>query len=117
MFCFAGIFHHRTGYHRLWSHKAWDAHWSVRILFALGGALALQNSVLHWASDHREHHKHVDHEDKDPYAITRGFRFAHIGWMLREHQEHRYTDYRTSKTLQNETLSCNGNTSTICCWY
>ncbi|MCL4408852.1 MAG: fatty acid desaturase [Gammaproteobacteria bacterium] len=103
LFCFGGI-SITAGYHRLWSHKAWDGHWSVRIIFALGGALALQNSILHWASDHREHHKHVDHKDKDPYAITRGFWFAHIGWMLREHQEHRYTDYRNVKDLQRDPI-------------
>ncbi|QTF91827.1 fatty acid desaturase [Halomonas sp. BM-2019] len=103
LFVFAGI-SITAGYHRLWSHKAWDAHWSVRILFALGGALALQNSVLHWASDHREHHKHVDHEDKDPYSITRGFWFAHIGWMLREYQEDRYNDYRNVKDLQRDPI-------------
>ena len=51
-------------------HKAWDAHWSVRSSIALGGALALQKTVFCigplWVSDHREHHKHGDHEDKDP---------------------------------------------------
>ena len=38
-----------TGYHRLWSHKAFEAHSSLRFLFALGGAFALQNSALHWS--------------------------------------------------------------------
>ncbi|MCB1645924.1 MAG: fatty acid desaturase, partial [Pseudomonadales bacterium] len=33
-----------AGYHRLWSHKSFEAHWLVRLGFALGGALALQNS-------------------------------------------------------------------------
>lgn len=31
-----------TGYHRLWSHKAFEAHSSLRFLFALGGAFALK---------------------------------------------------------------------------
>jgi stearoyl-CoA desaturase (delta-9 desaturase) len=34
-----------------------------------------------WSSDHRRHHKHVDHEE-DPYDITKGFFHAHMGWML-----------------------------------
>ena len=34
-----------------------------------------------WASDHRRHHKRVDH-DEDPYDITKGFFRAHIGSML-----------------------------------
>ncbi len=93
-----------AGYHRLWSHRAWDGHWSVRLIFALGGALALQNSILHWSSDHREHHKHVDHKDNDPYSISRGFWFAHIGWMLREYHEHRYNDYSNVKDLQKDKI-------------
>jgi stearoyl-CoA desaturase (delta-9 desaturase) len=34
-----------------------------------------------WASEHRRHHKHVDHDD-DPYDISKGFFHAHIGWLL-----------------------------------
>ena len=42
-----------AGYHRLWSHKAYKAHPVVRILLALGGACALQNGILSWASGPR----------------------------------------------------------------
>ncbi len=73
------------GYHRLWSHKAYKAHWSVRLWFALWGAGALQNSILIWASDHRRHHRHVDDNDHDPYSAGRGLWFSHMGWMLREY--------------------------------
>ncbi|MFT4767132.1 MAG: stearoyl-CoA desaturase (delta-9 desaturase) [Glaciecola sp.] len=73
------------GYHRLWSHKAYQAHWSVRLWFALWGAGALQNSILIWAADHRRHHRHVDDNDLDPYSAGRGLWFSHIGWMLREY--------------------------------
>lgn len=103
LFAWAGL-SVTAGYHRLWSHKTYDAHPVVRFIYALGGALALQNSVLHWASDHREHHKHVDHIDKDPYSISRGFWFAHIGWMLREYQEQRYQDYSNVKDLQQDRI-------------
>jgi stearoyl-CoA desaturase (Delta-9 desaturase) len=34
-----------------------------------------------WASEHRRHHKHVDHDD-DPYNISKGFFYAHIGWLI-----------------------------------
>ncbi|MEY3007893.1 MAG: hypothetical protein RI942_2235 [Pseudomonadota bacterium] len=74
------------GYHRLWAHKAYKAHWSVRLWFALWGAGALQNSVLVWASDHRRHHRNVDDNEKDPYSAGRGLWFSHIGWMLRDYQ-------------------------------
>jgi len=100
---FAGI-SITAGYHRLWAHKTYDAHWSLRILFALGGALAVQNSILHWSSDHREHHKHVDHDEHDPYSASRGFWYSHIGWMLREYQANRYHDYNNVKDLQKDPI-------------
>lgn len=93
-----------AGYHRLWSHKTYQAHWSLRILFALGGAFALQNSILHWSSDHRIHHKHVDNNDVDPYSAKMGFWYSHIGWMLREYQAHRYTDYNNVRDLHKDAI-------------
>lgn len=74
-----------AGYHRLWSHNAYQAHWSLRLFYALFGAMALQNTVLHWASGHRVHHRHVDDVDKDPYSARRGLWFSHMGWMLRKY--------------------------------
>ena len=69
------------GYHRLFSHLTFQAKWPIKLFTLLFGAAAFENSVLMWASEHRAHHKHVDHED-DPYAISKGFFFAHIGWLL-----------------------------------
>lgn len=103
LFVFSGL-SITAGYHRLWSHRTYDAHWSVRFLFALGGAMALQNSALHWSSDHREHHKHVDHDDNDPYSASRGFWYSHIGWMLREYQPDKYYDYNNVKDLQRDKI-------------
>ena len=93
-----------AGYHRLWSHKAYDANPIVRFVLAVGGAMTLQNSILHWASDHRVHHRHVDVNDKDPYSAKRGFWFSHIGWMLREYQAARYEDYSNCKDLQKDKI-------------
>lgn len=93
-----------AGYHRLWSHKTYEAHWSLRVLFALGGAFALQNSALHWSSDHRIHHKHVDNNDKDPYSAKRGFWFSHIGWMFREYNANTYSDYGNCRDLQRDKI-------------
>ena len=69
------------GYHRLFSHIAFQAAWPVRLFTLIFGAAAFENSVLMWASEHRRHHKHVDHDD-DPYSISKGFFFAHIGWLI-----------------------------------
>ena len=45
------------GYHRLWSHRAYDANPVVRAFFAFWGACALQNTILIWCSGHRHHHR------------------------------------------------------------
>ena len=70
-----------VGYHRLFSHLTFQAHWSVRLFTLIFGAAAFENSALLWACEHRAHHKHVDHEG-DPYNIREGFFQAHIGWLL-----------------------------------
>lgn len=69
------------GYHRLFSHLSFKAKMPVRLTTLLFGACAFENSVLDWCSDHRKHHKFVDHDD-DPYDISKGFVWAHIGWLL-----------------------------------
>ena len=74
-----------AGYHRLWAHRTYEAHWTLRAFYLVFGTMALQNSALAWCSGHRTHHLHVDDEDRDPYSARRGFWFSHIGWMLREY--------------------------------
>ena len=102
-FCYCGM-SITAGYHRLWSHKTYQAHWSLKLIYALGGAFALQNSILHWCSDHRVHHKHVDDNNTDPYSAKRGFWYSHIGWMLREYQAHRYNNYDNVRDLQKDKI-------------
>jgi stearoyl-CoA desaturase (Delta-9 desaturase) len=51
------------GYHRLFSHLTFQAHWIVRFFTVIFGAGAFENSVLLWSCEHRSHHKHVDHDD------------------------------------------------------
>ena len=70
-----------VGYHRLFSHKAFQAKWPVKLYVLLFGAAAFENSALWWSSEHRKHHKHVDTDD-DPYDITKGFFWAHMGWLM-----------------------------------
>lgn len=74
-----------AGYHRYWAHRSYAARGPLRWVLMLFGSMALQNSILVWASMHRVHHKHVDEVDHDPYSIKRGFWFAHMGWMLRDY--------------------------------
>ncbi|MBV8146675.1 MAG: fatty acid desaturase [Gammaproteobacteria bacterium] len=92
-----------AGYHRLWAHRAYEAHWSLRALYLLFGTMALQNSVFAWCSGHRTHHLHVDDEDRDPYSARRGFWFSHIGWMLREYPSGR-EDFSNIPDLRKDRL-------------
>jgi stearoyl-CoA desaturase (Delta-9 desaturase) len=92
-----------AGYHRLWAHRAYQAHPVLRVFFMLFGAMALQNSILIWASMHRIHHKHVDDEDRDPYSAKRGLWFSHIGWMLRDYPS-AALDFKNARDLQDDPI-------------
>jgi stearoyl-CoA desaturase (delta-9 desaturase) len=88
-----------AGYHRLWAHRSYEASKPLQIIYMLFGAMALQNSILVWASSHRVHHRHVDDVDHDPYSAKRGLWFSHIGWMLRNYTAGR-PDFRNAKDLE-----------------
>lgn len=75
-----------VGYHRLWAHRTYEAHWTYRLFWLIGGTFAIQNDVYNWASGHRIHHRYVDDDERDPYSAGRGFWFSHIGWMLRNYK-------------------------------
>jgi stearoyl-CoA desaturase (Delta-9 desaturase) len=92
-----------AGYHRLWAHKTYSAHWSLRLIYMIFGSMALQNSVLIWASQHRVHHNSVDDVDRDPYSAKRGFWFSHVGWMIRNYPSAE-TDLSNVKDLQRDPL-------------
>lgn len=70
-----------AGYHRMYSHKAYDASNWVKWVYLLIGAAAFQGSALKWSSDHRRHHANED-TDLDPYSINKGFWYAHIKWLF-----------------------------------
>src|SRR4051794_14160741 len=61
-----------AGYHRYYAHRTYQCHPIMQFLLLAFGAAALQNSVVNWGSDHRRHHRFVDH-DEDPYNINKGF--------------------------------------------
>jgi len=92
-----------AGYHRLWSHHAYEAHWSVRVFFMLFGAMTIQNSIYIWAAGHRPHHRFVDDEDMDPYSSRRGMWFSHIGWMLRSYASG-VPDFKYVKDLERDPI-------------
>ncbi|KAF5302715.1 hypothetical protein FQR65_LT08457 [Abscondita terminalis] len=76
-----------AGAHRLWAHRSYKAKWPLRLLLTLFNTLAFQDAVVDWARDHRVHHKYSE-TNADPHNATRGFFFAHVGWLLcRKHPE------------------------------
>jgi len=76
-----------VGAHRLWSHRSYSAALPVRVFLMLCNSIANQGSILHWARDHRVHHKHSE-TNADPHNAMRGFFFAHMGWLLlKKHPE------------------------------
>jgi stearoyl-CoA desaturase (delta-9 desaturase) len=92
-----------AGYHRLWAHRAYQAHWTVRLPLMLFGAMALQQSILVWASQHRIHHRFVDDVERDPYSAKRGFWFSHVGWILRNYKSGE-PDFSNARDLERDPL-------------
>lgn len=70
-----------AGYHRLFSHRTFEASPLARVLLLAFGAAGFQHSALKWSADHRRHHEFVD-RDQDPYSIKKGFWYAHILWVF-----------------------------------
>ena len=56
-----------VGYHRMLTHRAFDAPGPVRVALALAGSLAVEGSVIRWVADHRRHHMFTDRPG-DPHS-------------------------------------------------
>ena len=91
-----------VGYHRLFSHRSHEASWPLVLFYAVFGAGSFQNSILEWCSDHRNHHKSTDTDD-DPYSVTRGFWYSHMGWVMIE-EENFQNDFSNVKDLQSSKI-------------
>lgn len=70
-----------VGVHRLWSHRSYTASFPLRAVLMICNSIANQGSIFHWARDHRVHHKFSE-TDADPHNATRGFFYAHMGWLF-----------------------------------
>ncbi len=73
--------HEFSGYHRLWSHRSYNASIPLQAFLLIAGASAVQGSAYWWARGHRVHHRYTDSE-LDPYNAKRGILWSHIGWMM-----------------------------------
>lgn len=70
-----------VGVHRLWAHRSYESSLFGRIMLMLCQSMSNEGSIFHWSRDHRVHHKYSE-TDADPHNATRGFFFAHMGWLL-----------------------------------
>ena len=79
------------GFHRLFTHRAFQAVPAVREALAVAGSMAAQGPILEWCATHRQHHKHSD-RDGDPHSphlhgdgvggFFKGLWHAHMGWLF-----------------------------------
>lgn len=81
-FCITG------GYHRFFAHRSYEAALPLKLFFLTIGAGTFQGSAFQWSYDHRNHHRFVDHLEKDPYSIKKGFWWAHIFWTFFVYDKH-----------------------------
>src|SRR5207248_1786962 len=81
-----------VGFHRLLTHRSFDAPHPVRIAFAVLGSMSVQGEVIKWVADHRKHHAFTD-EEGDPHSphlhegdgwlgVLKGIWHSHVGWMM-----------------------------------
>jgi stearoyl-CoA desaturase (delta-9 desaturase) len=71
-------------YHRYFSHRTYRTSRPMQFLLAFLGTSAVQKGPLWWASTHRLHHRHSDHEGDPHSPRLRGFAYAHQGWIFDE---------------------------------
>ncbi len=71
------------GYHRMLTHRGFDAPPLVRGFFLAAGAMALQGPPTDWGATHVKHHAKAD-QDGDPHSPVEGFFHAHLGWLFRD---------------------------------
>jgi stearoyl-CoA desaturase (delta-9 desaturase) len=81
-----------VGYHRLFTHRSFEAARPVRVVLAIAGSMAVEGSIITWVADHRRHHAFAD-KDGDPHSphvdvgnglsgVLKGLWHAHIGWLF-----------------------------------
>ena len=76
------IFGITAGYHRLFTHRGYQAIPGLDTVLALIGNSAGQGPLKRWVANHWLHHRHVETK-LDPHSPNaRGFWYAHLGWLL-----------------------------------
>lgn len=80
-----------VGFHRFFSHSAFQTSNAVKIFLAIAGSMAAQGPVIHWVSNHRRHHQYSDKigdshsphlESIGKFRWLRGLWHAQVGWLF-----------------------------------
>lgn len=71
------------GFHRMLSHRAFEARAPLRLVLLIAAATSIQGRPSDWAATHIRHHARADLEG-DPHSPLEGFIHAHFGWLLRD---------------------------------
>ena len=80
-----------VGFHRHFTHRAFECRPAVRWLLAMFGSMAVEGPLIYWVATHRLHHQESDlaHDPHSPrttgrgvIAALRGLWHAHVGWMF-----------------------------------
>ena len=82
------------GFHRLFTHRSFEAKPWLRGTLAILGSMSVQGAVIHWVADHRKHHTFTD-EEGDPHSphthgepgwrgVLKGMWHSHMGWLFND---------------------------------
>lgn len=95
VFYFSSAIGIEAGFHRYFSHNAFQGTTKTTWLMGGLGSMAAQGPVLFWAATHRKHHAFTDVEG-DPHSPRlhgngiagrfKGLLHAHIGWLFAKEQ-------------------------------
>jgi stearoyl-CoA desaturase (Delta-9 desaturase) len=79
------------GFHRLFTHRAFETNKFVKIIFGILGSMAVEGPLLKWVATHRRHHQLSD-RNGDPHSphlhgegfigFITGLWHAHVGWLF-----------------------------------
>lgn len=101
-----------VGFHRLFTHRAFETNRAVQYIFAILGSMAVQGPLLKWVALHRCHHQHSDtendvhspHNQGSTFSGTlRGAWHAHMGWFFQPDPDDLY---RYVKDLRRDPMLC-----------
>ena len=81
-----------VGFHRLFTHRAFQVPKAVRAFLAIAGTMAIEGGPIEWSATHRRHHAYADAYG-DPHSphlveraglrgVIRGLWHAHMGWLF-----------------------------------